>query len=233
VTGLELISAKMVFMTTNANALSILCYGDSNTWGQKPDKSGRYPANIRWTGRLQELLGNDFYIIEEGLSSRTTDLDYTKKPGRNGKTYLTPCLASHNPLDIIILMLGTNDLKIEFDRSPADIANALKSLLADIRQYATDKEGNVPKILLVSPIHINDQAPDFAKMYGGVNYDAESDAKSRELAGAVEAIADEAKCMFFDASTIASAGNDGIHFNEAAHIALASALEKEVHELAS
>src|SRR5476651_2205463 len=103
-------------MTTNPNAITVLCYGDSNTWGQKPDKSGRYPADIRWTGRLQQLLGNGYYIIEEGLGSRTTDLDYDKKSGRNGKIYLIPCLESHNPIDVVVLMLGTNDLKIEFDR---------------------------------------------------------------------------------------------------------------------
>ena len=70
-------------MTTNPNAVTILCYGDSNTWGQKPDKSGRYPADTRWTGRLQNQLGDGFAIIEEGLGSRTTDLEYAKKPGRS------------------------------------------------------------------------------------------------------------------------------------------------------
>jgi len=68
-------------MNTNPNAKTILCYGDSNTWGQKPDKSSRYLVDVRWTGLLQKTLGDSYYVIEEGLSSRTTDLDYNHKPG--------------------------------------------------------------------------------------------------------------------------------------------------------
>ena len=63
-------------MNTNPQATKILCYGDSNTYGQKPDKTGRYEANFRWTGVLQDLLGNSYYVVEEGLGSRTTDLNY-------------------------------------------------------------------------------------------------------------------------------------------------------------
>ena len=62
-------------MNTNPNAINILCFGDSNTYGQKPDKTGRYEANVRWTGVLQQLLGDGYYVIEEGLGSRTTDAD--------------------------------------------------------------------------------------------------------------------------------------------------------------
>jgi lysophospholipase L1-like esterase len=220
-------------MTTNPNSINILCYGDSNTWGQTPDKAGRYPADVRWTVDLQKRLGDDFYVIEEGLGSRTTDLDYDKKPGRNGKTYLTPCLDSHNPIDLVVLMLGTNDLKIEFNRSPEEIAKAMKGLLADINQCAKNRAGKPPKVILVSPIHVNDQAPHFDELYSGVYYDAESVAKSRKLAAAIEAVAIEAGCFFFDASTVASAGDDGIHFSEAAHIALAGALKEQIQEILS
>src|SRR6478672_7408743 len=113
-------------MTTNPDAKRILCFGDSNTWGRIPHVPGRYPVNVRWTGRLQKLLGDNFEIIEEGLGSRTTDLNYAKKPGRNGRAYLTPCLDSHNPLDVVVIMLGTNDAKIEFNRNAQDIALAVE-----------------------------------------------------------------------------------------------------------
>jgi lysophospholipase L1-like esterase len=116
-------------MNTNPASMSVLCFGDSNTWGQKPDKSGRYGVDVRWTGRLQKQLGEQYSVIEEGLGSRTTDLEYGKKPGRNGKTYLQPCLESHNPLDLVVLMLGTNDLKIEFHRSAQDVAEAIGGLV--------------------------------------------------------------------------------------------------------
>ncbi len=71
-------------MNTNPNAISILCYGDSNTYGQRPDGTkGRYAADVRWTGQLQSLVGDGYCVIEEGLTSRTTNLEYAKKPGRN------------------------------------------------------------------------------------------------------------------------------------------------------
>jgi lysophospholipase L1-like esterase len=218
-------------MTTNPDATTILCYGDSNTWGQKPDKSGRYPADTRWTGRLQKQLGDKYYLIEEGLSSRTTDLDYDKKPGRNGRTYLIPCLASHNPIDLVILMLGTNDLKIEFHRSPKDIAHAIKGLVDDIKQHTSAKDGKPSKVLVISPIAIDNTARDFAALYDGAYYNAESAAKSHELAAAIQAVTDETGTLFFDASTVAAPGEDGIHFTEEAHIALANALEKKIHEI--
>jgi lysophospholipase L1-like esterase len=218
-------------MNINPNAINVLCYGDSNTWGQKPDKSGRYPVTTRWTGRLQSQLGDTFNIIEEGLSSRTTDLEYTKKPGRNGKTYLVPCLVSQSPLDIVVLMLGTNDLKTEFDRSPEDIAKAIDGLISDIREYATDNNGQTPKILVVSPVYVDDQALRFSEFYTGI-YDAKAVAKSKELALAIKAVADKAGCSFFDASTVAAPGEDGLHFSEAAHIGLATALEAPIRHLA-
>jgi len=216
-------------MTTNPNATAILCYGDSNTWGQKPDKSGRYSVNTRWTGRLQKQLGDDYYIIEEGLGSRTTDLEYAKKPGRNGRAYLIPCLVSQSPIDLVVLMLGTNDLKIEYGRSAQDIADAVKRLVVDIKQYAYSRSNEAPKVLIVSPIYIDGQAPDFRKFYESI-YDAESVTKSHQLAEVLKRVAEETGSLFFDASTVSEAGEDGIHFNEAAHIALADALGVKVHD---
>lgn len=225
--------AKINSMTTNPHATTILCYGDSNTWGQKPDRSGRYPADIRWTGRLQKQLGGDYYLIEEGLSSRTTDLEYHKKPGRNGRTYFGPCLASHNPIDLVVLMLGTNDLKVEFNRSPQDIANAIKGLIDDIPQNASARVGGEPQMLIVSPIKVNNAARTFEAIYGDTYYDAESAAKSNELAGAIQTVTNQAGVSFFDASTVAVAGEDGIHLSEDAHIALADALELKIREVFS
>lgn len=90
----------------------ILCYGDSNTWGLVAGSINwetyymeRYSFPIRWTGRLQQLLGKSYRVIEEGLNGRTTNADHNELPGRNGKTYLEPCLASHRPLDLVVLFL--------------------------------------------------------------------------------------------------------------------------------
>ena len=92
-------------MNINQNSIRILCYGDSNTWGDSADDSVRYPINVRWTGLLQQKLEDKFEIIEEGLCGRTTTLDDPKEEGRNGKTYLIPCINTHNPLDLVNLML--------------------------------------------------------------------------------------------------------------------------------
>jgi lysophospholipase L1-like esterase len=218
-------------MNTNPQATKILCFGDSNTWGQKPDKSGRYPANVRWTGILQDKLGSDYYVIEEGLGSRTTDLDYDRKPGRNGKLYLTPCVASHTPVEIVIIMLGTNDLKMEYGRTAEDIANAIKGLVADVRQYGQDKSGNQPEVVLVSPILINDKAPRFAEFYTGY-YDENAMKESHRLADAISSIAQEQNCGFIDAATVAKPGEDGIHMDEESQTPLADLIRDLISQTA-
>jgi len=219
-------------MNTNPTAKTILCYGDSNTWGQKPDKTGRFPADTRWTGLLQKALGQDFYVIEEGLSSRTTDLDYSRKLGRNGKTYLEPCLDSHMPLNVVILMLGTNDLKIEFNRSPQDIASAIEELIAIIQSKTAKDRHDPARIILVSPIYVDDQASTFTKFYVPDFYNHESALKSQALSDELQKVATGAGCSFVDAAKIAHAGEDGIHFSQEAHAALAKALIEEARTLA-
>ena len=94
--------------------INILCYGDSNTFGSIPKENKRYSINERWTGRLQNILGNDYRIIEEGLGGRTTVFDDPFEPGRNGIAYIEIALETHKPLDLIILALGTNDVKAHF-----------------------------------------------------------------------------------------------------------------------
>ena len=93
---------------------NILCFGDSNTWGYVPGTGNRYPKQIRWTGLLQNLLGDSFFIIEEGLNGRTTVLDDPTRIAKNGMTYLRPCLDSQAPIDLVVMMLGTNDCKHRF-----------------------------------------------------------------------------------------------------------------------
>jgi lysophospholipase L1-like esterase len=101
---------------------TILCYGDSNTWGFNPVTQDRYPMTERWTGVLAQALGAGYHVIEEGLNGRTTLWDDPIEEWRNGKTYLLPCLWSHKPIDLVTLMLGTNDLKERFSVSAYDIA---------------------------------------------------------------------------------------------------------------
>jgi lysophospholipase L1-like esterase len=213
-------------MNTNPNANVVLCYGDSNTWGQTPDRTGRrYPADIRWTGVLQANLGDAYAVIEEGLSSRTTDIDYAKKPGRNGRTYLEPCLDSHAPINTVILMLGTNDFKIEFNRSVEEIAEATRGLIELIQAKTAKYAGVAAKVILVSPIFIDDNAEMHKEWYSSY-YNETSVEKSKALASRLEMLALAMDCAFVDAAQVAKAGQDGLHLDEASHRALGEAIGK-------
>ena len=89
----------------------ILCFGDSNTHGYMPGIGTRYPADIRWSGRLGTLLGDGYHVVEEGMDGRTTAFEDEIQPYRSALGYIDPCLKSHAPLDLVIIMLGTNDTK--------------------------------------------------------------------------------------------------------------------------
>jgi len=218
-------------MTTNPSAKTILCYGDSNTWGQTPDKTGnRYPVGVRWTSVFQAEMGEGYSVIEEGLSSRTTDIDYARKTGRNGRTYLEPCLDSHAPLDCVVLMLGTNDFKIEFDRTVEDIAAAIGGLVELIIAKTAHYNGTPAKVLIVNPILIDEHMPKLQEWYGAY-YNAESAAKSRQLGALLAQVAADTGCAFFDAADVARAGQDGVHIDQASHPLLGKAIAAALKEL--
>ena len=136
---------------------TILCYGDSNTYGYRPDNGMRYDEEIRWTGRLASILGREEYrVIEEGCNGRTTVFDDPEDPWKNGLPYLKPCLNTHKPIDIVILMLGSNDLKSCFKLSAEEIADGAGKLVETIQGFTADKQGFVPGIVLVSPPEIGE-----------------------------------------------------------------------------
>lgn len=210
-------------MNTNSNAKRILCYGDSNTWGCVPgnDHRLRYSPQERWTGILQSLLGDEYEIIEEGLNGRTTCLD-DPKPGRedkNGLTYLIPCLKSQSPIDMIILSLGTNDMKQRFDQSPQDIGENIKTLLKTINNINNYEAGNNPKIMLLSPPLIDETNPLAEENYIGATK------KSEELGKVFNEIASQYGLVLIDLAKIASPSSvDGLHMEKESHIKIAEAV---------
>ena len=107
----------------------ILCYGDSNTWGYNPATTKRFPREVRWTGRLQALLGKEYVVIEEGLNSRTVVWDDPVNGYRSGLSYLIPCLSSQRPVDLVIVMLGTNDTQERFQLNGFNIARSMRRIL--------------------------------------------------------------------------------------------------------
>ena len=174
---------------------TILCYGDSNTWGYNPETNNRFEYNERWANILGNLLGNEYNIIEEGLNGRTTVWDDPLRGGfRGGKTYLLPCLNSHKPLDLVILFLGTNDLKDRFNLSPKDISIGIKLLIKDILISECGVNGNPPKILILSPPVIEEMDENslfFDEFKHAYN-------KSRKLAPYIKSVANEFSVYFLD-----------------------------------
>ena len=112
---------------------TVLCYGDSNTYGYNPVNGMRYGESIRWTCRLRDLLGDGYRVIEEGCNGRTTIYDDPVDGWKNGLDYLRPCLNSHKPVDIVILMLGSNDLKDTFHLTAREIADGAGVLVDTIK----------------------------------------------------------------------------------------------------
>lgn len=213
-------------MIVNPAAFTILCFGDSNTFGQRSEVGGRWPADVRWTGRLQKLLGKEYSVIEEGLGDRTTDLDSPERADCNGRTYFQPCLRSHSPLDMVVIMLGTNDLKNKFDRMPEEVATALVGYIDNVECTAWTRTGGTPVTLLVSPIHLDPTKPAFAKLSS--DYDINSARKSRELSVAIRRIANKPNALFVDAATVAHPGNDGTHLSLDSHEPLSELIAQEI-----
>jgi lysophospholipase L1-like esterase len=207
-------------MIVDSTTTKILCYGDSNTWARDPDTFERFPVEVRWPGVLQNLLDNRHDVIEEGIGGRTVDQEDVGSPGRNGKTYLTPCIGSHLPVDIVVMMLGTNDLKSQFTSTPESITNGLSGLVDDIFNATEDKQDSKPKIILISPVHINSDLPRFTEIYSHA-YDQTCGAMSQELSKPIKKLCEERSLVFVDAQEHVSAGSDGLHLSLESHGRLA------------
>ncbi|MBB5754529.1 SGNH/GDSL hydrolase family protein [Prosthecomicrobium pneumaticum] len=209
---------------------TIVCYGDSNTWGAEPQPfrgaGGRFGPSVRWPGVLRARLGEGFAVIEEGLNGRTTCVDDPVEGAhKNGARFLPVCLETHMPLDLLIVKLGTNDLKARLSMQACDIA-AGAGLLADTAlRSATGPDGRPPKVLIVAPAPLA-RLGWLAEMFEG------GTAKSHRLAAEMAVVAAERGVAFFDAGTvIASSEGDGIHLDGAAHQTLGEALAETVRSL--
>ena len=206
---------------------NILCFGDSNTFGTNP-AGGRWSRDIRWTGRLQMLLGEEYYVIEEGCGGRTTVWEDNLELHKNGRAALPVALVSHKPLDLVILMLGTNDCKARFSLLPEDIANGAGELVELIRRYPYGAEYPVPQILLVSPIEIGEDIA-HSKFTG---FRAEAHELSRALPDLYRKKAEELHCGYFAASSAAKpSALDSLHMEAEGHRAIAQALTEIVKEM--
>ena len=213
---------------------TILCYGDSNTFGYMPAEDYRvgcetplaglrYNSNQRWTGVMDLELGEGFKVIEEGLCGRTTVFDDpVEGKHKNGMAYLLPCLESHAPLDGIILMLGTNDLKKRFSASALDIALGISALIDIVEGSRSGPEGGKPEVLLMCPPPVQGVS-DLAFMFEG------AEIKSKKLPVFYKKIAKAKKCYYLEVGKIIEASStDGIHYNKESHIKLGKAVAEYI-----
>lgn len=211
----------------------IMCFGDSLTWGWVPVVEGvpttRYSADIRWTGVLQKELGAGHVIVEEGLSARTTMLTDPTDPRLDGSAYLPSALASHLPLDLVILMLGTNDTKAYFHRTPFEIAAGMSKLVGQVLTSAGGV-GTVypaPQVLIIAPPPLTPMPHAyFQALFGGAHE------KSNQFGKLYGDLADFMKVHFLDAGQVISTdGVDGIHFTEENNLMLGRAVADKVREI--
>lgn len=204
---------------------TILCFGDSNTYGESPEGYGRYERHERWTGRLQAALGAEYLVIEEGLNGRTTVWEDPVEGDKCGRAHLPVCLESHAPLDLVILMLGTNDLKARFHATCADIALGAERLVRMILRADNGRRAQPPQILLAAPPLINRTT-----FLGEVCGDRRAD--SERLGALYRAVAERNGVEFIDIAGVAGPSPlDGLHFDREAHSRVATAFAEKVRQI--
>ncbi|MGH6860705.1 MAG: SGNH/GDSL hydrolase family protein [Phyllobacterium sp.] len=189
---------------------TVLCYGDSLTWGYVPDGSGRHALKDRWPRVLQTELGDGVHVVADGLNGRTTAYDdHLSGFERNAAKTLTTALGTHFPLDLVIIMLGTNDMKTFICGNAHGTRRGMQRLIEIVRTAPYQLEAKPPQILIVSPPPLGDAGgPDFHLTFGdGVG-------QSRFLADFYRDTAALAGCGFFDAGSVAGTSPvDGVHLD--------------------
>ncbi len=206
---------------------TVLCFGDSNTWGYDPEASAsspfplRHPPEVRWTGVLARELGAGWRVIEEGQNGRTTVFDDPTNPHRIGRDYLPAALESHKPLDVVVLMLGTNDLKAVFSVPVGQIAECVAVLAKIILASDAGPGSRPPRLLLVAPPGVGSFAhlPDLEEKLAG------AEAKARRFPELYRRVAETLGCTFLDAQAFTEPSPvDGIHLDATSHTALGRAI---------
>lgn len=206
----------------------IICFGDSNTWGFVPGSDGeRYPAEVRWPGVLAARLGEAYTVIEEAQNGRTTVWDDpTEEIDKNGSRHLPIVLESHKPVDLVVIMLGTNDLKNHFNQNAHTIAQGAGTLVDRVLSSEAGPGNSAPAVLLISPAPVSDGHCPFGHLFDN------APARSRNFAEAYLEIAEEYGIPFLNAGLHASCPEpDCIHIDDTGHRALGEAVATKVRDI--
>ncbi|MFI3225832.1 MAG: SGNH/GDSL hydrolase family protein [Clostridia bacterium] len=206
--------------------MNILFFGDSNTFGTDPAGGPRHSRDVRFTGILQKELGDNYYIIEEGLGGRTTVFDDPTEEGRCGFDYIVPCLRSHKPIDLLVIMLGTNDVKERFGANAALITVGMERLIKKVfcvDGVFRDKQN----ILLICPCAVKEGVVNVTPNRG-----LGSEERSRELIPLYRDLAKKLNIPYMVADDYAEASDiDKVHLDAKSHHALATAIKEKILEI--
>jgi len=211
---------------------TILCYGDSNTWGYDPGSGNRCDHKTRWPLAMARILNRDcppddplWWVVEEGLGGRTSCREDFVEGDRNGLRQLLPILDSHKPLDVVAVMLGTNDLKPRFNPTPYDIARGAQQVVIAARESKTGPGNSAPKLIMICPPPTV-ESPVLSHIFG------DSRALSREMEPYYRQLAGECGASYINAGLyVKTSSKDGIHFDPEGHLALAAAVADIVKAL--
>ena len=209
----------------------ILIYGDSNTHGFRIEDGLRFGSEIRWTGVCQHMLGDEYEILNEGLNGRTTCHDEWGMEFRNGLKYIEPCIRTHLPLDVVCVMLGSNDLKAEFGQTAEQIAENGAKVLEKAREVVKSKYPESScKYVLMAPVRITEDV-----INGPFGWDFQGMRAVEESLKFAECFRQQAEAYgfeFFNAAEFAEPGKiDGLHLDVENHRKLGTAFYEFIKEL--
>ena len=208
----------------------IVCFGDSNTHGYRAEDRGRFDEEQRWPCLLQKGLGEEYLVLEEGLSGRTTCFEDPISEGLSGLDSIYPCLMSHEPVDLLIIMLGTNDTKERFGSSSVCIAMGLKRLIDKAKSVQDCWRDGRPNILVVTPQNIGRE---YAETEAAGTMGRGCAEKSQELGAEFRKIAELTDCHYLDANAVVTEGPnriDFMHLTREGHRQLAEALTDKIRQ---
>ncbi|TBL80480.1 GDSL-type esterase/lipase family protein [Paenibacillus thalictri] len=205
---------------------TIVCFGDSNTWGYNAETGSRFDEKTRWTGLLASDLGSSYRVIEEGLSGRTSVCEDPLFEGLSGISYIHPCLMSHSPLDLVVIMLGTNDTKDRFGLTSFNIAQGIVRLARKAKATEAGIGGQPPEVLVIAPPPIGEKYIDTAV---GKPMGTQCSVKSLELADHLAQLLQGTGIHFADSKEhVAMNEVDYMHLDTEGHLIMAKFIRDRV-----